>query len=101
MRRIHLKRAIIRPQVHRRRNTRHPPLIHHLRRLSPTNRKLEISVLFPVAKEQRELGQEAVVDVAHEFNGRRAGVARHAALELRRARNEALPFLKVVFVLGL
>lgn len=48
---------------------------HHLGRLGAADGELEIGIFLPVSEEEREFGEEAVVDVADELNGRRAGVA--------------------------
>jgi hypothetical protein len=74
---------------------------HHLRRLRTANRELEIGVFLPVSEEEREFSEEAVIDVAHELDGRRTGVSSYAALELGGARNESFPSLKLIFVLYL
>jgi len=42
---------------------------YHLSSLGAANSELEICVLLPVSEEERELGQEAVVDVAHKLDG--------------------------------
>ena len=73
----------------------------HLGRLGASNGKLQVGILLPVAEEERKLREEAVVHVAHELDGGRAGVARHAALEVSGASDEGLPIFEAVLVLGL
>ena len=51
--------------------------------------------------EQGKFGEEAVVDVAHELDGRRTGIARYAAFEFRRAFDESFPLLELIFALDL
>ena len=58
---------------------------YHLSRLGVANREFEIGIFLPVSEKERELGKEAVVDVANEFDGRWARVARDAAFEVLRA----------------
>lgn len=58
---------------------------YHLGRLSAANGELDIGIFLPVSEEERELCEEAVVDVANQLDGRRAGVARDAAFEVLRA----------------
>jgi hypothetical protein len=75
--------------------------MYHLGRLGAANRELEVGILLPVSKEERELCKEAVVGVAHELDGRGTRVARYAALEVCCARDERFPPLEVVLVLYL
>jgi hypothetical protein len=74
---------------------------HHLGRLGAADGKFEVGVLLPVPEEERELGEEAVVGIADQLDGRGTRVARNAALELGRAGDEGLPALELVFVLNL
>jgi hypothetical protein len=74
---------------------------YHLGRLSAANGELQVGVFLPVAEEERELGEEAVVDVADELDGRRAGVARDAAFEVLRAGDQRLPLVEFILVLDL
>jgi hypothetical protein len=98
---VHLEGAVVGPQVYGGCNTRDAALVDHLGRLGAANGELEVGVLLPVSEEEGEFGQEAVVYVAHQLDGGWAGVARDAALEVRRTRDERFPSLKVVFVLYL
>lgn len=98
---VHLEGAVVGPQVDRGCDARDTALVDHLGRLGAANGELEVGILLPVSEEERELGQEAVVHVAHQFDGGWAGVAGDAALEVRGASDERFPSLKVVFVLYL
>jgi hypothetical protein len=85
MGRVHLEGTVICPKINRGRDARYTALVdlstispvvtkqlqceaYHLSRLCAANRELEIGILLPISKEQRELVEEAVVDVAHELD---------------------------------
>jgi hypothetical protein len=74
---------------------------YHFSRLRAANRELEIGIFLPVSEKEGELVEEAVVDVAHELDGRGTRVAGYAAFEVGCAADEALPPVIVVFVLNL
>jgi hypothetical protein len=101
MRRVHLERAVVGPEVYGRGDARDAALVDHLRSLGTANRELQVGILLPVAEEERKLGEKAVIDVANQFNSGRARVARNAAFEVRGASNERFPPLEVVFILDL
>ena len=48
---------------------------YHFSRFSAGNGEFEVGIFLPVSKEQRELGEEAVVGVTRRRNGLRARVA--------------------------
>ena len=101
MRRVHLERAVVGPEVYGRGDARDAALVDHLRSLGTANRELQVGILLPVSEEERDLGEEAVVDVANQLDGGWARVARNAAFEVRGASNERFPPLEVVFILNL
>lgn len=74
---------------------------YHLSCLRAANRELEVCIFFPVSKEEREFGQETVIDVANELDSRWTGVSGDAAFEVSCAGDKCLPSLEVVFVLNL
>jgi hypothetical protein len=77
---LHLERAVIGPQIDRARDGAHTALVNKLGGLRASNSKLQIGVLLPVAEEERELREEAVIHVAHELDGGWTRVARNASL---------------------
>jgi hypothetical protein len=101
MRRVHLECAVVGPQVYRRCDARDTALVDHLSSLGTANGELQVGILLPVAEEQRELGEEAVVDVANQFDGGWVRIAGDAAFELRGTSDERFPLLEVVFILDL
>jgi hypothetical protein len=101
MRRVHLECTVVGPQVYRWCDARDTALVDHLSSLGTTNGELQVGILLPVSEEQREFGEEAVVDVANQFDGGWIRIAGDTALELRGTSNERFPFLEVVFILDL
>jgi hypothetical protein len=67
---IHLELAVVGPEVDRRRDGRNTALVDHVCCLCASNGELLVGVFLPVAEEEGELCEEAVVHVAHELNGR-------------------------------
>lgn len=65
-------------------------------RLGPGDVELEVGVLFPVAEEEGELCEEAVVRVAHGCESLGAGVSVEPALLSFAGADELLPGLEVV-----
>jgi len=68
---------------------------------STSDGKIEVGILLPVSKQQRKLGEEAVVDVADGADGLGAGVAVDTAFESMRSRHQGFPRLKVIDVVDL
>jgi hypothetical protein len=101
VRRVHLEGAVVCPKIHRGCNAGYTALVDHLSCLCATNRELEIGIFLPISKEQWELVQKAVVDVAHQLDGRGTRVPGDAALEFGRAGDENFPLLELVLILDL
>jgi hypothetical protein len=101
MRRVHLEGAVVGPEVYRWCDAGDAALVDHLSSLGAADGELQIGILLPVSEEERELGKEAVVDIANQFDSGWARVAGDAALELRGARDKRFPLLEVVFILYL
>lgn len=98
---VHLESAVVGPQVNRCGNSAYTTLIHHLSSLCATYREFKICVFLPISEEERELLNEAVVYIAHEFNRGGTRVACYAALKLRGASDDRLPSFELIFVLDL
>lgn len=62
--RFHLERAIFGPEVNRVGDAGATSLVDNLGRFGPSDVELEVGVLLPVAKQEGEFEQEAVVRVA-------------------------------------
>ncbi len=93
---LHLEGAVLGPQVDRVGDAGATSLVHHLGRFGSGDVEFEVGVLLPVAEEERELEQEAVVGVAQGGQGLRAGVAAQAAVEGLACPDQLFPALEVV-----
>lgn len=103
--RLHLEGAVVFPQVYRVGDACDTAFVdlqasawimpaecsYYLRRFRARDRELEVGVLLPVAKEERELGEESVEDLSGCGYGLGAGVSVQTALEGLCRTNEGLP----------
>lgn len=69
---------------------------YKLRRLRPCNGKLEIGILLPVAVEEREFGEEAIVGISDGGDSLRGRVAIQSALLGFCDPDELFPRLEIV-----
>jgi hypothetical protein len=74
---------------------------YHIRSFGSGDGEFQIGIFLPVSEQQRELGQEPVVDVAHCGYRLRVGVAVDASFEGLGSANEPLPGLKIIRVVEL
>lgn len=72
--------------------------MYHLGRLGPRDVELEVGIFFPVAEQQWELEEEAIVGIAERCQGLRAGVAVKPPFLGLACSNELLPGLEIVGV---
>lgn len=74
---------------------------YHVRSLGAGDGKLQVGIFLPITEQQRELGQEAVVNIAHGGDGLGVGVAVDSALERFASANQFLPGFEVIRVIEL
>ena len=67
---------------------------HHIRSLGTGYRELEVGVLLPVAKEERELSEETVVDASDSSDGLRARVSVDPTFQAFAGANQLFPVLE-------
>lgn len=95
---FHLKLAIVLPEINRDGDARNTTFVDHLRGLRATDRELDVGIPLPVAKEERELREEYVEDVAQKLDRGRARIAVDTSFELDDATDELDPLFVVVFI---
>lgn len=74
---------------------------YHLCRFSASYREFQISILLPVAEEQRKLGEEAIIGVTRSGDGLRVGVAVDATFKGLCSANQFLPSFEIVGIVKL
>jgi len=66
---LRLERAVVGPQIDRVRDAGHASLVDQFRSLCAGYGEFEVCIFLPVPEEQRKLGKEAIVDIAHRSDG--------------------------------
>lgn len=66
---LSLEGAVVGPQIHGICDAGHASLVDQFSSLSARYGKLEVCIFLPITEEQRELGEEAIVDIAHRSDG--------------------------------
>ena len=74
---------------------------YHVSGLSAGDRELLVGILLPVPKEQRELGEEAIINRADGCDSLGAGITIYSTLKGLRGANQLLPGFKVVGIIKL
>ena len=74
---------------------------YHICRFSARNRKLQIGIFLPVSKEQRELGEESIINASCCRDGLGIGIAVDASLKRLSGTDKVLPSLEVIGVVNL
>lgn len=74
---------------------------HHLGSLGPGHGKLQVGILLPITKQQRELGQESIICASDCGDGLRTRVAVDSTFQVLRRTNQLFPCLEVVRIFGL
>jgi hypothetical protein len=93
---LDLEAAVVRPQIYRVWYAGDTTFVDSLCCFGACYDELFVCVALPIHEEQRELGEEAIVDVAKGGDGLRTGVAIKAAFERFYSPDEDVPRLVVV-----
>lgn len=91
-----LERAVVRPEVDRVCDAGHAALVDEFGSLSACYREFEVGVLLPITEEQREFGEESIVDIAHRGDGLRTRVSVDATFEALTSLDQFLPYFVIV-----
>jgi hypothetical protein len=94
---LDLEVAVIGPEIYRVWNTGDTSLVNRLGCFCASNDELLVGVPFPVYEEEREFGEESIVDLSKRGDGLWAGVAIQAALESFDSSNKHVPRLVVIW----
>ena len=93
---LHLKGAVVGPEVDRVGNASTASLVDHLCRLGTRDVELQIGIFLPVSEEGGELEEITVVGVAQRRQGLGARVSVQATVESFASFDEVLPALEAV-----